>query len=186
MLSWKVDEYSATFSVGCNALDWIEKRLCNIVWTSRENNGRQYDHYVEKIWMWTNMYLVCIRNTSFYDGDIIEMCQVHLLKISIPINFSTFFLQWKLFRWPKIPILTIIFFFLCSYFLSQIKNQRYQERRREMMTRMEKFLTITTCRRAEILSHFTSRPPGNTPKSDCCDNCTRMWVISWEGWKEMG
>ncbi|ROT77547.1 putative Werner syndrome ATP-dependent helicase-like isoform X2 [Penaeus vannamei] len=60
------------------------------------------------------------------------------------------------------------------YFLSQIKNQRYQERRREMMTRMEKFLTITTCRRAEILSHFTSRPPGNTPKSDCCDNCTRI------------
>ncbi|XP_037782725.1 Werner syndrome ATP-dependent helicase homolog isoform X2 [Penaeus monodon] len=60
------------------------------------------------------------------------------------------------------------------YFLSQIKNQRYQERRREMMSRMERFLTITTCRRAEILSHFTSRPPDQTPKSDCCDNCTRI------------
>lgn len=127
------------------------------------------------------MYLACFdyilfRFTHISGDGIIRMCQIHLSKTFILIHTFCYICHNKHFSdHHKFPLLTISSF-PYSYFLSQIKNQRYQERRREMMSRMERFLTITTCRRAEILSHFTSRPPDQTPKSDCCDNCTRMWV----------
>ncbi|XP_064101389.1 bifunctional 3'-5' exonuclease/ATP-dependent helicase WRN-like isoform X2 [Macrobrachium nipponense] len=59
------------------------------------------------------------------------------------------------------------------FFLSQIRSQAYQEHRKEMMNKMERFLELTTCRRGDILSHFTSKTYDDTPKPDCCDNCTK-------------
>ncbi|XP_068210386.1 ATP-dependent DNA helicase RecQ-like [Palaemon carinicauda] len=59
------------------------------------------------------------------------------------------------------------------FFLSQIRSQTYQEHRKEMMNKMEKFLELTTCRRVDILSHFTSKACDSAPKPDCCDNCTK-------------
>lgn len=60
------------------------------------------------------------------------------------------------------------------FFLSQIKSEAYHNHRKLMMNKMERFLSLTTCRRAEILSHFSSRPHSNTPEKNCCDNCTKM------------
>ncbi|KAK8726097.1 hypothetical protein OTU49_010375 [Cherax quadricarinatus] len=60
------------------------------------------------------------------------------------------------------------------FFLHQIKSDEYRNHRRMMMNKMETYLNLTTCRRADILSHFTSNSPSSTPKKDCCDNCTQL------------
>ncbi|XP_045583670.1 ATP-dependent DNA helicase RecQ [Procambarus clarkii] len=80
-------------------------------------------------------------------------------------------------------VCTVIFapedFAVHRFFLSQIKSEEYHNHRKMMMNKMEKFLSLTACRRAEILSHFTSNPPSVTPKKDCCDNCTQ--ILSGQG-----
>ncbi|KAG0716015.1 Werner syndrome ATP-dependent helicase [Chionoecetes opilio] len=42
-----------------------------------------------------------------------------------------------------------------------------------MLKEMSKFLSQTTCRRAAIISHFTSKLDKAPPRKGCCDNCTQ-------------
>ncbi|KAK3858350.1 hypothetical protein Pcinc_035461 [Petrolisthes cinctipes] len=60
-----------------------------------------------------------------------------------------------------------------KYFLSTLSSEGYRKHRRTMMDKMERYLNLKTCRRAEIISHFTSLSPSTTPKPNCCDMCTR-------------
>ncbi|KAK4288530.1 hypothetical protein Pmani_038442 [Petrolisthes manimaculis] len=60
-----------------------------------------------------------------------------------------------------------------KYFLSTLRSEAYKKHRRTMMDKMDRYLNLKTCRRADIISHFTSVSPSTTPKPNCCDVCTR-------------
>ncbi|KAB7499661.1 Werner syndrome ATP-dependent helicase-like protein [Armadillidium nasatum] len=59
-----------------------------------------------------------------------------------------------------------------KYFIGQISNENFRSHRLEMQTKMELYLNLSTCRRANLLSHFTSNPDIDTSNLEkCCDNC---------------
>uniref|UniRef100_A0A914NYM9 DNA 3'-5' helicase n=1 Tax=Meloidogyne incognita TaxID=6306 RepID=A0A914NYM9_MELIC len=54
-------------------------------------------------------------------------------------------------------------------------SKDYEMHQLDMLRRMEQFLTTTSCRRYLILSYFDKNVKHpEIPKSDCCDNCTKL------------
>ena len=70
-----------------------------------------------------------------------------------------------------------------QFFLSEMKNLEYRERKMEMMREMQSYLSTLDCRRDAILQHFEQKENNNSDgKSSaeakevnerCCDNCDR-------------
>ncbi|XP_051539184.1 bifunctional 3'-5' exonuclease/ATP-dependent helicase WRN-like isoform X1 [Myxocyprinus asiaticus] len=65
---------------------------------------------------------------------------------------------------------------LNRFLLNQSKCERFRDYRMNMMSKMEKYLNSTKCRRKLILSHFEDKrlrkvTAGILGSSQCCDNC---------------
>ena len=65
------------------------------------------------------------------------------------------------------------------FLLNQIKNEKYQQHKYQMLERMRKFLSTNSCRRTLLLNHFLDEENKNSspeaklvPTANCCDNCT--------------
>ncbi|KAG0716016.1 Werner syndrome ATP-dependent helicase [Chionoecetes opilio] len=65
------------------------------------------------------------------------------------------------------------FAFFFRYFISNYKSEKFKDHQYAMLKEMSKFLSQTTCRRAAIISHFTSKLDKAPPRKGCCDNCTQ-------------
>nr|CAD7463015.1 unnamed protein product [Timema tahoe] len=66
------------------------------------------------------------------------------------------------------------------HFISSLTGE-FRAHREDMIRRMEKYLETRQCRRKLLLSHFEGEE-GRTAKKElskiCCDNCTRIFVLS--------
>ncbi|XP_075718297.1 bifunctional 3'-5' exonuclease/ATP-dependent helicase WRN [Rhinoderma darwinii] len=66
------------------------------------------------------------------------------------------------------------------HILSEIQNERFREYKLKMLSKMEKYLNSSSCRRKIILSHFEDKQlrkvsSGIMGTEKCCDNCkTRL------------
>ena len=62
-------------------------------------------------------------------------------------------------------------FDICYYFLKDV-DKKFKEHRREMIEKMEQYLTHRGCRRRKLMEHFSSTPDtGLVGTKQCCDNC---------------
>lgn len=99
-----------------------------------------------------------------------------LFKFSAGIVTSVLLLHNKLHECSACMYIRIVGFervcHIFRYFISNLKSLEFQEHQYAMLKKMSKFLNQTTCRRAAILSHFTSKFDKTSPRKDCCDNCT--------------
>ncbi|XP_050725163.1 bifunctional 3'-5' exonuclease/ATP-dependent helicase WRN-like isoform X2 [Eriocheir sinensis] len=60
-----------------------------------------------------------------------------------------------------------------KFLISLIKKEEFMKHQMEMLNKIIDLLTDNeTCRRASIISHFTSKLDKTPPRKDCCDNCT--------------
>jgi len=67
------------------------------------------------------------------------------------------------------------------FMIKEIKNEKFRERKMEMMGEMQNFLASLDCRREGILQHFEennnptrkARVSSSEVKDKCCDNCDR-------------
>ncbi|CAH1246443.1 WRN [Branchiostoma lanceolatum] len=58
------------------------------------------------------------------------------------------------------------------YFLNDITSERFRQHKAQMISKMEKYLATTKCRRRMILSHFDKNCKSSVSgTSQCCDNC---------------
>ncbi|XP_078659875.1 bifunctional 3'-5' exonuclease/ATP-dependent helicase WRN-like [Branchiostoma floridae x Branchiostoma belcheri] len=58
------------------------------------------------------------------------------------------------------------------YFLNDIQNERFRQHKAQMISKMEKYLATTKCRRRMILSHFDKNCKSSVSgTAQCCDNC---------------
>lgn len=58
-------------------------------------------------------------------------------------------------------------------------TENFKKHKNTMIQKMARYLDSRNCRRQFILDHFEGKNESNPkPKSNCCDNCTRMYACT--------
>ena len=59
------------------------------------------------------------------------------------------------------------------HFISELPDGPFKTYKFEMLSKLEKFLTTSGCRRTTILKHFESVADSVGGHKNCCDNCRK-------------